>query len=101
MGAKVLCACANGSGMALMMQLTAERVIRELGMAVDVVHHCGLSEGKSLATRYDVVLVPEAFAGLYDKAAESGVTVVPLANVLSDTELRDKLSSLGVAERFS
>ena len=34
MSAKILCACANGSGTSLMMQLTVERVAKKLGMDV-------------------------------------------------------------------
>ena len=52
MSAKILCACANGSGTSLMMQLTVERVAKKLGMDVSEVHHCALAEGTSTATNF-------------------------------------------------
>jgi PTS system ascorbate-specific IIB component len=48
MGVKILCACANGSGTSLMMQLTVERVAKKLGMDVTNVHHCALAEAPLL-----------------------------------------------------
>ena len=51
MSAKILCACANGSGTSLMMQLTVERVAKKLGMDVSEVHHSAYRSRTSSPTR--------------------------------------------------
>ena len=61
MAAKILCACANGSGTSLMMQLTVERVAKKLNMDVSQVHHCALAEGTCAATTFDIACYPGYF----------------------------------------
>ena len=100
MNCKILCACANGSGTSLMMQMTAERVTKKLGMNVSKIHHCALSEGVSSATQYDIVFVPANFASMYDNAVKAGVTVLPLRNVMSDDEMEKALVGCGADKKY-
>ena len=100
MNARILVACANGAGTSLMMKMTAERVTKKLGMGVADIHHCALSEGVSVARQYDIVLSPLNFVNMYDAAANAGVTVIGLRNVLSDAEMEQHLVETGAAEKF-
>lgn len=101
MGARILCACANGSGTALMMQLSVERAASSLGMDVSAIHHCPLQEGRVLMGQYDVLCVPASFEGLYRGAQDQGCVLVPLENVLSDSEAASKFKAAGLDLRFS
>ena len=102
MSAKILCACANGSGTSLMMQLTVERVAKELGMDVSTVHHCALAEGTSTAKNYDIVMFPRNFENMFKSVAASGkVICIPLRNVMSDKEIREKLVESGADKKFA
>jgi len=94
---KMLVSCANGAGTSLMMKLTAEKVINKLGLKVTNLHHCSLSEGKSAAFQYDVVLCPLNFIGMFDDAKAKGVTVIGLRNVLSADEMEEKIKEAGIA----
>ena len=77
--AKILCACANGSGTSLMMQMTVERVAKKLNMDVAQVHHCALAEGTSTATSFDVACFPRNFENMFKSAAATGkVVCIPL-----------------------
>lgn len=88
---KILVACANGAGTSLMMKLTTEKVIKKLGLKVSTIHHCSLSEGKSAAMQYDLVLCPLNFVSMFGDAQKKGVKVVGLKNVLSAQEMETKL----------
>ncbi|WP_062529299.1 MULTISPECIES: PTS sugar transporter subunit IIB [Olsenella] len=102
MGAKILCACANGSGTSLMMQLTVERVANKLGMDVTQVHHCALAEGTSTAKNFDVVCFPRNFENMFDAVKASGkVVCIPLKNVLSDKEVEEKFVENGLDKKFA
>ena len=102
MSAKILCACANGSGTSLMMQLTVERVAKKLGMDVSEVHHCALAEGTSTATNFDIACFPRNFENMFKAAKESGkVICIPLKNVLSDKEIEEKFVEVGVDKKFA
>lgn len=98
--AKILVACANGAGTSLMMKMTAERVAAKVGLPVEKIHHCSLSEGVSSATQYDIVFAPLNFVDMYKNAKEAGVMVIGLRNVLSDAEMEEKLTEAGALEKF-
>lgn len=102
MAAKILCACANGSGTSLMMQLTVERVAKKLNMDVSQVHHCALAEGTSTATNFDIACFPRNFENMFKSAADAGkVVCIPLKNVLSDKEIEEKFVEAGLDKKFA
>ena len=72
---KILVACANGAGTSLMMKMRVEKATKDLGIQVQTIHHCSLSEGKSAATQYDVVFCPLNFVSMFDDAAKKGVKI--------------------------
>lgn len=99
--AKILVACANGAGTSLMMKMTVERVANKIGLPIEKIHHCALSEGVSSARQYDIVFAPLNFINMYKDAEEAGVMVIGLRNVLSDQEVEDKLNENGALDKFS
>jgi PTS system ascorbate-specific IIB component len=101
MTAKILCACANGSGTSLMMQMAVERVVKDLNMDVSNIHHCALAEGTSTAGSYDIVCFPRNFENMFRNAEDKGIVCVPLRNVMSDKEIKEKFISAGVDKKFA
>jgi len=92
---KVIVACANGAGSSLMIKLKVEKVLKKLEIPASI-HHCSLSEGKSSATQYNVVFCPLNFVSMFDRAKESGVTIIGLRNILSEVEIEEKLVAAGI-----
>ncbi len=99
--AKILVACANGAGTSLMMKMSVQRACDRMGLRVDNIHHCSLSEGVSSATQFDIVFAPLNFVDMYQQAANQGVMVIGLRNVLSDQEVEEKLKENGALDRFA
>ncbi len=95
---KILVACANGAGTSLMMKMRVEKATKDLGLKVQTIHHCSLSEGKSAAVQYDIVFCPLNFVNMFDDAAKKGVKICGMKNVLSDKEAKELLTAAGVVE---
>lgn len=93
---KILVACANGAGTSLMMKMRVEKATKDLGIQVQTIHHCSLSEGKSAATQYDVVFCPLNFVSMFEDAAKKGVKICGMKNVLSDKEAKELLTAAGI-----
>ena len=88
---KFLVCCANGSGSSLMAQMALEKVLKKNNIKPGKVHHCPLSEGKSSAVQYDVLVCAQNFANMFEDAKAKGVVVIPLKNVMSAPEIETKL----------
>lgn len=97
MAIKMMVCCANGAGSSLMMKMTTQKAIKSLGLDVSEIHHCALSEGKSAAVNYDVVLCARNFTNMFDDAAKKGTKVIGLKNVMSQKEIEAKLKKAGIA----
>lgn len=96
---RILVACANGAGTSLMMKMRVEKATKDLGVKVQTIHHCSLSEGKSAATQYDVVFCPLNFVSMFADAAKRGVTICGMKNVLSDKEAQALLIDNNLVEK--
>ena len=96
---KILVACANGAGTSLMMKMRVEKAVKNLGIKVQTIHHCSLSEGKSASSQYDVVFCPLNFVSMFDHAAKKGVKICGMKNCLSDKEATNLLIEAGVVEQ--
>ena len=94
---RILVSCANGAGTSLMMKMSVEKAARILGLTVESIHHCSLAEGKSTAVNYDVVLCPLNFIEMFREAESRGARVIGLRNVMSYSEVMEKLISEGIA----
>ncbi|MGL5258922.1 MAG: PTS sugar transporter subunit IIB [Lachnospiraceae bacterium] len=92
----ILVCCANGAGTSLMMKMTTEKVVKSMNINLGKIHHCALSEGKSAALQYDLVLCPLNFIDMFKDAKAKGVTVVGLRNVMSAKEMEEKLKETGL-----
>ena len=93
-----LVCCANGSGSSLMAQMTLEKVLKKNNIKAGKVHHCPLSEGKSSAAQYDVVVCAQNFVNMFVDAEKKGVKVIGLRNVMSAPEIETKLKENGIIE---
>ena len=95
---KFLVCCANGAGSSLMAQMALEKVLKKNGITAGKIHHCPLSEGKSSAAQYDVVVCAQNFANMFGDAEKKGVKVIPLKNVMSAPEIETKLKENGIID---
>lgn len=98
---KVLVSCANGAGTSLMMKMTAEKVLKDLNVPVLEVHHCSLSEGKSVASNYDIVFCSLNFIDMFKEAENKGTTVIGIKNVLSGPEIKERLLASGALDKLN
>lgn len=97
---RVLVACANGSGTSLMMSKSAEKAIKKLGLPITQLHHTSISEGKSTAKNFDLVLTPINFLNMFDSVKNKGVTVLGIKNVMSAKEIEEAIAGTDIPERF-
>jgi ascorbate PTS system EIIB component len=98
--ARILVACANGAGTSLMMKMSVQKATKALGIPVEEIHHCALSEGISSAKQYDIVFASQNFVNMYKDAISAGIMVIGLRNVLSEKEVKEKLIEHGAVEKF-
>lgn len=97
---RVLVSCANGSGTSLMMMKSAQKALKQLGIAVSTIQHTSIAEGKSTAKSYDLVLTPLNFVDMFKDAQAKGVTVLGIRNVMSATEIEQAILATDIPERF-
>ncbi len=93
---KILACCANGSGTSLMMRLTLDKVIASCGFKVEEVRHDSITEGRKIASNYDIVLCPLNFVEMFADAEEKGTKVLGLKNVMSQKEMTEQLENCGI-----
>lgn len=91
-----LVCCANGAGSSLMMKMTLMKVLDKAGIKPSKVHHCALSEGKTAANQFDVVLCAQNFSGMFKDAEAKGAVVVGLRNIMSPKEMEEKMAERGI-----
>ncbi|WP_352403997.1 PTS sugar transporter subunit IIB [Kandleria vitulina] len=97
MAIKMMVCCASGAGSSLLMKMTTQKAIDNLGISVSDLHHCAISEAKSASLNYDVVLCARNFEHLFEEAKKKGVKVIGLKNVMSQKEIEAKLKRAGIA----
>lgn len=89
--------CANGAGSSLMMKMTMQKVFDKMNIKPKKVHHCAISEGKSAAVKYDVVLCAQNFKNTFKEAEGKGTIVIGIRNIMSADEIEQKLREQGIA----
>jgi PTS system ascorbate-specific IIB component len=97
---KVLVSCANGAGSSLLMKMNVMKVFKKLDIPVQQIHHCSLSEGKSSATKFDVVFCPLNFLSMFKDAIDKGTLVIGLRNVMGEQEATEKIIAAGLVEKY-
>lgn len=95
---KLLVCCGNGAGTSMMIKLNVEKVAKKMGLDVQEIHHCAISEGKSAASQYDVVLCSKNFMSMFADAEKRGTKIVGLRNVMSAKEIEEGLSAALASE---
>ena len=90
---KILVCCGNGAGTSMMIKMNVEKVVKKLGLDVQEIYHCAVSEGKSAASRYDIVLCSNNFVSMFEDAKKHGTKIVGLKNVMSVQEIEAGLKS--------
>lgn len=91
-----LVCCANGAGSSLMMKMTLEKVLKKLEITPAKIHHCALSEGKSAAVQFDVILCAKNFTNMFAEAEKKGTTIIGLRNIMSVAEMEEKMKEHGI-----
>ena len=77
----------------MMIKLNVEKAVKKLGLDVQEIRHCAVSEGKSAARQYDVVLCSKNFVPMFADAEKSGTKIVGLRNVMSAKEIEEGLTA--------
>lgn len=93
-----LVCCANGAGSSLMMKMAMMKALDKLEIKPSKVHHCALSEGKTAANQFDVVLCAQNFVSMFKDAQAKGTTVIGLRNIMSPQEIEQKLKESGIVK---
>lgn len=78
----------------MLMKLTTERACQAVGVDAKV-EHCPISEGKSTAGSYDLVMTSPNFLNMFDEAKAAGTKVCGLLNPLSQDEIIQHLKDNG------
>lgn len=94
---KVLICCASGAGTSMMMKLTFEKAAKSLGIQASVAHS-PISEGKSAARNYDLVVTTANFVKMFDSAAKAGVKVAAMKSPVNVKEAEQIFKTNGFAE---
>lgn len=95
---KFMVCCANGAGSSLMMKMTLQKVLKKHDIKPAQLHHCAISEGKSAAANFDVVLCARNFAKTFEDAQKKGTVVLPLKNIMSDKEMEKAMQDAGLLD---
>ena len=97
-GKKILACCANGAGSSLMMENAIKKVLKKYDIKPAELTHCSVSEGKSAARNYDVVLCARTFAKNFADVEKLGKVLIPLKNVMSDKEIEAGFKEAGLLD---
>ena len=87
---KVLAACGSGMGSSQIIKMKLTNVFRKLN--IPLVHHCAVSEAKSSAKNYDLVVISSALLEVFDGLDLPNTKIVGLQNLLSEKEMTEKIS---------
>lgn len=90
---KVLAACGSGMGSSQIIKMKITNVFRKLNIPMEI-HHCAVSEAKSIARQYDVVFCSKALLDVFDGVDLPNTKIVGLQNLLSEQEITDRVKEL-------
>ncbi len=88
---KVIAACGNGMGSSMMIKMKIEKVLNEMGIEHEV-YHASVGQAKAEAKNYDLVIVSTMFAEEFEGLPNT--KVVGLKNLLSEEEIKEKVSAV-------
>lgn len=93
---KVLAACGSGMGSSQIIKMKISNVFRKLNIPLEI-HHCAVSEAKSLAKQYDIVFCSQALLDVFNGVDLPNTKLIGLQNLLSEKEITEKLAENGIA----
>lgn len=93
---KVIAACGSGTGSSLIMKMRVQEALKSLGIEADV-RHSNVGEAKASAAQYHIIVCSDTFKDMFAGAAEKGVVVVGLKNILDKKEITEKLKPIDFA----
>ncbi len=94
---KILICCASGSGTSMLIKLNVERACKKIGLEAKV-SHAPISEGKSSARNYDVVMTTLNFVKSFESVKATGTKVIGLQNPMSEPEIIKHLTEAGYVQ---
>lgn len=87
---KVLAACGNGMGSSLIIKMKIQKVLKDMNIEADV-HHASVGQGKSEVNKFDLVIVSKQLTKEFKPTGDT--KVVGLVNLLSEAEIKEKVSA--------
>ena len=92
MALKVLTACGAGMGCCQIIALKLKKTFQEMGIEANITHG-NVSNAKSTATNYDVLVCGATLVNNFKSAESKGVVVIGLKNLTSEKEMKEKLQA--------
>lgn len=87
---KVLAACGSGMGSSQIIKMKLNNVFKKLNIPVEI-HHCAVSEAKSLAPQFDLLVVSLSLLDVLASVDPSKTKIIGVKNLLSEKELEEKI----------
>ncbi|MGB7472855.1 PTS sugar transporter subunit IIB [Trichococcus sp.] len=94
---KVLAACGSGMGSSQIIKMKITNVFKKLNIPLEI-HHCAVSEAKTLAPSYDVVVCSNALLDVFKNVDQSKTKIIGLKNLLSEKEIEEKVREIVLGE---
>ena len=94
---KVLAACGSGMGSSQIIKMKITNVFKKLNIPLEI-HHCAVSEAKTLATNYDVVVCSNSLLDVFKNVDQSKTKIIGLKNLLSEKEIEEKVREIVLGE---
>ena len=94
---KVLAACGSGMGSSQIIKMKITNVFKKLNIPLEI-HHCAVSEAKTLASSYDVVVCSNALLDVFKNVDQSKTKIIGLKNLLSEKEIEEKVREIVLGE---
>lgn len=94
---KVLAACGSGMGSSQIIKMKITNVFKKLNIPLEI-HHCAVSEAKTLASNYDVVVCSNALLDVFKNVDQSKTKIIGLKNLLSEKEIEEKVREIVLGE---
>ena len=93
MALKVLTACGAGMGCCQIIALKLKKIFKEMNIDA-VITHGNVSNAKSTATNYDMLVCGATLVNNFKAAESRGVVVIGLKNLTSEKEMREKIQTV-------
>lgn len=89
---KVLAACGSGMGSSMVIKMKIEKALTFFGQKDFKVDYCSISEAKSRAVNYDIVVASDHL--IHELDGRTRGKQIGLNNLMNDDEIKEKLSKV-------